>query len=112
MKLSVTTREKVTVITLEGDMVGGPDATLLSEKLRDLSEKDQNRIVVNMEKVDFMNSSGLGILIGAVTTVRNSGGDLKLLRVGRKLQELLRITKLQCVFDVFEDEDEAVASFA
>ena len=111
MKSSVREKEDVVIITLEGDMVGGPDATLLSEKLRDLIEGGKNKIIVDMEKVDWMNSSGLGILIGSLTTVRNSGGDLKLIHLKKKLKELLRITKLRRVFEVFEDESEAVGSF-
>lgn len=112
MKFNVRTEDDIAIIALEGEMVGGPDATQLTEKLRELIEKDVTRIVVDMEKVNWMNSSGLGILIGGLTTIRNSGGDLKLLHLSSKLQELLRITKLRCVFDVFDKEDEAIASFA
>jgi len=59
-----------------------------------------------------MNSSGLGILIGGLTTVRNSGGELKLLHLPKKIQELLQITKLDRVFGIFEDEGEVVDSFS
>lgn len=112
MKFQDRSEGDVVVITLEGEMVGGPDAALLSDKLRELLEEKKNRIVLDMTRVDWMNSSGLGILIGSLTTVRNSGGDLKLLHLSQKLQELLRITKLGCVFEVFEDEEGAIASFA
>lgn len=112
MKFQDRTEGDVVVITLEGEMVGGPDAALLSEKLRELLEQQKNRIVLDMTKVDWMNSSGLGILIGSLTTVRNSGGDLKLFNLSGKLQELLRITKLRCVFEVFDDVEGAIGSFA
>ncbi|MFH1941576.1 MAG: STAS domain-containing protein [bacterium] len=112
MKFSVRERKNVVIIQLDGEMVGGPDAALLSEELHDLIESGQNKIIVDMAMVDWMNSSGLGILIGGLTTVRNSGGDLKLLHLAKKLEELLRITKLQRVFEVFNDEGDAVASFS
>jgi anti-sigma B factor antagonist len=112
MKFSVRERKNVVIIQLDGEMVGGPDAALLSEKLRDLIESGQNKIIVDMAMVDWMNSSGLGILIGGLTTVRNSGGDLRLLHLAKKLEELLRITKLQRVFEIFNDEGQAVASFS
>ena len=87
-------------------MVGGPDATLLSEKFRELIAEGKNHILLDMKNVDYMNSSGLGILIAGVTTLRNSGGDLKLLNLVKKLQDLLQITKLHQIFDIYENEDE------
>ncbi len=111
MKFNIKMREGIAIIVLEGDMVGGPDATLLSEKFRDLIGAGTNRIVLDMEQVDYMNSSGLGILIAGVTTVRNSGGELKLLHLIKKLRDLLRITKLHRVFEIYENEEEAIASF-
>ncbi len=112
MKFNIKEKDGVVVITLDGDMVGGPDATLLSEKLRDLIEKGKNHILLDMKQVDYMNSSGLGILIAGLTTVRNSGGELKLLHLVKKLQNLLKITKLYRVFEIFENEDDAIDSFA
>lgn len=112
MKFSVQQRDEVVIITVDGEMVGGPDATLLSEKLRDLIDDQRNKIIVDMAKVNFMNSSGLGILIGGLTTVRNSGGDIKVLHLANKLRELLRITKLDRVFEIYEDEEEAIDSFS
>jgi len=112
MKFSVQQRDEVVIITVDGEMVGGPDATLLSEKLRDLIDDRRNKIIVDMAKVNFMNSSGLGILIGGLTTVRNSGGDIKVLHLAKKLRELLRITKLDRVFEIYEDEEEAIDSFS
>lgn len=112
MKFRIRERKGVIVITLDGEMVGGPDATILTEKLHDLIDDGKNRIVVDMAKVDWMNSSGLGILIGGLTTVRNSGGELKLLHLPKKIQELLQITKLDRVFEIFEDEGKVVDSFS
>ncbi|MCJ7813037.1 STAS domain-containing protein [bacterium] len=112
MKFNIKEKKSVVVITLVGDMVGGPDATLLSDKLRDLIGEGKNHILLDMQHVDYMNSSGLGILIAGVTTVRNSGGELKLFHLVKKLQNLLKITKLHRVFEIFENEDEAIDSFA
>jgi anti-sigma B factor antagonist len=112
--MDFSTEEKggVIILTVQGEMVGGPDAALLTERLRDFTDEKKNKIVMNMESVGFMNSSGLGILIGALTTVRNSGGDVKLLHLSKRLQDLIRITKMDRVFDVFENEDEAIGSFS
>ena len=111
MKFDVREKKGVVIVLLEGDMLGGPDATLLSEKFREFIGDGKNKIVVDMEKVNWMNSSGLGILIGGLTTVRNSGGDLRLLYLNDKARELLRITKLSRVFETFDDEDKAIDSF-
>ena len=112
MEFSVHEKDDVVILVIDGEMVGGPDATVLADKIRDLIEEGKNRIVVDMEKVNFMNSSGLGILIGSLTTVRNNGGDLRLFHLSNKLREVLRITKLHSVFEVFEDEGKAIGSFS
>jgi len=111
MKFTAMERDSVVVLTLDGEMVGGPDATLLTEKLRDLIKNNKNKIVVDLKRVNYMNSSGLGILIAGLTTVRNSGGDLKLLHLEKRLLDLIKITKMDRVFSLFEDEDKAVDSF-
>lgn len=102
---------EVTVIRVKGEMVGGPDATSLSEKLHDLLDANKKQILIDLESVNWMNSSGLGILIGAVTTVRNQGGELKLLHLGSKPRQLLKITRLDRVFEIFDSEEVAIASF-
>lgn len=111
MNLSQKEKEGVVVLTLEGEMVGGPAATQLTETLHDLIEQGKKQILVDLKQVDWMNSSGLGILIGAITTVRNSGGDLKLMNLSQKPMQLLKITHLDRVFDIFDSEELALASF-
>lgn len=101
----------VMIIKLQGDIIGGPDATGLTEKLHEILQQGVKNILVDLQQVQSMNSSGLGILIGAVTTVRNHGGDLKLLNVSSKPAQLLKITHLDCVFETFDNEDTAIASF-
>lgn len=112
MNFTAKERDNVVILTLEGEMVGGPDATLLTEKLRDLINSNKNKIVVDLNQVNYMNSSGLGILIAGLTTVRNSGGDLKLLHLAKRLVDLIKITKMDRVFAIFDDEDKAIDSFS
>ncbi|HHS12938.1 MAG TPA: anti-sigma factor antagonist [bacterium] len=112
MRIKTEESGSVVIITLEGDMIGGPDAARLADQFRVLIDQGKKRIIVNMSQVSYINSTGLGILIGGLTTVRNKGGELKLLKLEKKLRELLRITKLDCVFEIFENEEEAIASFA
>lgn len=91
--------------------MGGPDASLLNDKLHELIEANKVNIVADLAKVDWMNSSGLGILIGGLTTMRNNNGDLKLARITDRIQSLLMITKLMSVFDTHDDLESAIASF-
>jgi len=112
MKMEQQTQNDVVILKLSGKIMGGPDATLLNEKLHELIEAEQTKIVADLQKVDWMNSSGLGILIGGLTTMRNSGGDLRLANITDRIQSLLMITKLLTVFETFETAEEAVASFS
>jgi len=111
----MTVKEKesgnVVVLELSGKIMGGPDASLLNDKLHELIDKGKIKIVADLANVNWMNSSGLGILIGALTTMRNNKGDLKLASVTDRIQSLLMITKLLTVFETFESVDQAVASF-
>lgn len=101
----------VVVLELSGKIMGGPDASLLNDKLHELIDKNQTKVIADLNKVNWMNSSGLGILIGGLTTMRNNGGDLKLANVTDRIQSLLMITKLLTVFETHDSIDKAVASF-
>ena len=111
MHIQIDKGSEVVRISLDGEMIGGPDATRLAETFHELIENGHQKILMDMEKVSWMNSSGLGILIGGLTTLRNAGGDLKLLNLAKKIQDLLRITKLLGIFEVYANEEEAIASF-
>ena len=112
MQFDVTDHSDHTVIlALTGDVMGGPDGAMLHEKLHELKSNGQRNVVVDLDGVRFMNSSGLGMLIGALTTMRNAGGDLRLARVGERVQSLLMITKLAAVFKHYPTVEEAAASF-
>jgi len=99
------------VLELSGKIMGGPDAGVLNDKLHELLDEKKNKIVVDLAKVDWMNSSGLGILIGGLTTVRNNKGELKLANVTERIQSLLMITKLLTVFESYDSIEKAAASF-
>ncbi len=101
----------VVVLELTGKIMGGPDASLLNDKLHDLLDKGKTKVIADLASVSWMNSSGLGILIGGLTTMRNNGGDLKLSGVTERIQNLLMITKLLTVFDAHDSLEKAVASF-
>ncbi len=111
MKFKSRESKGVTIIELTGNVMGGPDATSLNEQLHRLIEENKKKVVVDLEEVKFINSSGLGMLIGGMTTLRNSGGELKLARASKKIEELLKMTKLTTVFDIHKSVNDAVAAF-
>ncbi len=111
MSFKVSERYNCVVIEFSGNVMGGPDAVSLNEKLHELIENNQTNVVVNLANVKFMNSSGLGMLIGALTTMRKAGGDLRIANAGEKIRSLLIITKLITVFKHFKSLDEAVESY-
>ena len=111
MKLKATQHGPVTVIELEGNLMGGPDAGSLNNKLHEFVEAGKTSVVVDMGGVGFINSTGLGLLIGGVTTMRNAGGNLKLARTSEKIAGLLKIAKLQSVFETYDSVQAAVSSF-
>jgi anti-sigma B factor antagonist len=111
MKLSSKDVENITVLELEGNVLGGPDATALNDTLHKLLDKRKKKVVVDLSRVQTMNSSGLSMLIGALTTMRNAGGDLKLAAASKKIESLLVITKLSTVFDVQPSVQQAIGSF-
>jgi anti-sigma B factor antagonist len=111
MSFDISERYNCVVIELKGNIMGGPDAVSLNEKLHELIEQGKTNIVVNLSKVKFMNSSGLGMLIGALTTMRKAGGDLRIANATDKIESLLVITKLITVFKHFKSLDAAIKSF-
>jgi anti-sigma B factor antagonist len=84
---------------------------MLRDAVRDLSAAGKKKILLNLAQVDYIDSTGVGELVGSFTTVRNSGGELKLLNLSQKVDDVLHVTKLYTVFDVKEDEFTAVKSF-
>jgi anti-sigma B factor antagonist len=112
MKLASREEGGITVLEPKGKIMGGPDATMLHDHLHELIDQGKKQVVIDLSKVEWMNSTGLGILISGLTTLRNNGGELKLARVTDKIESLLTITKLITVFEHFDDVGEAVNSFS
>jgi len=102
----------VAVVDLNGRITLGEGSVVLRDQVRDLLAKGQKKILLNMGEVSYIDSSGIGELVSAFTTVRNQGGELKLLNLTKKVHDLLQITKLYTVFDIKDDEAAAVGSFA
>ncbi len=113
MALAIDSREvaKVTILDLTGRIVLGDEIDQLRTAVRNLLAAGKNRIVLNLAAVDYIDSSGVGELVGSFTTVRNSGGELKLLSLSQKVHDVLHVTKLYTVFDIKDDEFHAVKSF-
>jgi anti-sigma B factor antagonist len=111
--MKTTTRQVngITIVDLSGRITLGEGSVLLRDMVRDLITKGQRKILLNLGDVTYIDSSGIGELVSAFTTVRNQGGELKLLNLTKKVHDLLQITKLYTVFDVKDDETAAVAAF-
>jgi anti-sigma B factor antagonist len=111
MKIGNRQVDGVTILDLSGRITLGEGSVQLRDAVRDLLSKGQKRILLNLADVNYIDSSGIGELVSAFTAARNQGGELKLLKLTKKVHDLLQITKLYTVFDVKDDEAEAIASF-
>ena len=113
MSMKASTREidGVTIMDLSGRITLGEGSVVLRDVVRDLLSKGKKKILANLADVNYIDSSGIGELVSAFTTVRNQGGELKLLNLTKKVHDLLQITKLYTVFDVKDDEASAIASY-
>lgn len=111
MKASTRQIDGVTVVDLSGRITLGEGSVILRDTVRDLIGKGEKKILLNLGDVTYIDSSGIGELVSAFTTVRNQGGELKLLKLTKKVHDLLQITKLYTVFDVKDDEAQAISSF-
>jgi len=111
MKISTRQVDGVTIVDCSGRITLGEGSVTLRETVTQLLGKGQKKILLNLGDVNYIDSSGIGELVSAFTTVRKQGGDLKLLNLTKKVHDLLQITKLYTVFEVKEDEASAVKSF-
>ena len=112
MKTSTRQIDGVTVVDLSGRITLGEGSVILRDTVRDLIGKGEKKILLNLGDVTYIDSSGIGELVSAFTTVRNQGGELKLLNLTKKVHDLLQITKLYTVFDVKDDEASAIAAYS
>ncbi|HEX6200298.1 MAG TPA: STAS domain-containing protein [Thermoanaerobaculia bacterium] len=111
MRVNVRQREGVTILDLKGKITIGVGDVALRDAIHEALSAGATRILVNLQDVSTIDSSGVGELVSSYTTVTNRGGKLKLLNLPPKVADILQITQLITVFDVFEDEDEAIRGF-
>jgi anti-sigma B factor antagonist len=114
VSIKATTRQVdgVTVVDLSGRITLGEGSAVLRDTIRDLLNRGQKKVLLNLGDVTYIDSSGIGELVSGFTTVTNQGGTLKLLNLTKKVHDLLQITKLYTVFEVHNDETAAIRSFA
>jgi anti-sigma B factor antagonist len=112
MKTKTHEQYGAVVIELKGNVMGGDDTKNFNELLHKYIDDGKKNIVVDLSDVKFMNSSGLGMLIGGLTTMKKAEGGLKLARTTEKIESLLVITKLVQIFDSYDSVDEAIKSFS
>jgi anti-sigma B factor antagonist len=112
MKASTRQVDGITIVDLSGRITLGEGSVVLRDTIKDLLGKGQKKILLNLGDVSYIDSSGIGELVSAFTSVRNQGGELKLLNLTKKVHDLLQITKLYTVFDVKDDEATAIGAFS
>lgn len=113
MPLDIQTREVngVTLVELSGKIILGEESSALREKIKDLIATGKTRILLNLARVSFIDSAGVGTLVSAYTSARSQGGEVKLSGLTKKFRETLQVTRLLTVFEVFDDDQAAIASF-
>jgi len=104
-------REGIAVLDLKGRITAGREASALRDRVGELDRGGNHNVILNLEGVDYIDSTGLGTLVVCVTSLRKNGGNVKLLNLSRRTVELLVMTKLATVFEIFTDEQDAVSSF-
>jgi anti-sigma B factor antagonist len=110
LKLATRTNDGILVVDCTGRIVFGEESSLLRETLKK-AVSENNRIVMNLGEVSYIDSGGLGTLVALRTTAQNAGGTIKLTNLTKRVGDLLQVTKLLTVFDVYNSEAEAVESF-
>ena len=111
MKIGQREIGDVVVLDVDGRIMGGPDSEAFQETIKALVADGKRKVLVNLEGVNWVNSTGLGILIAGFQELQRSGGRLKLVNVSDRIESLLAVTKLSTIFESFRREDEAVQSF-
>jgi anti-sigma B factor antagonist len=112
MKVKTRDAGQVVVFDVSGQVMGGPDADTFHELVKSQIATGKKQILVNLAKVNWINSTGLGILIAGYTSVQDAGGHFKLANISDRIESILMVTKLAGIFETYETEEEALASFA
>jgi len=111
MKIDVKEFGDVSVMVVRGKLMGGPETISIHDKVKELIEDGKTKVVIDLSNVVWMNSSGLGTMMGCLTSLKNAGGDLKLSSVTEKVKSLFMITKLITIFKTYKNSEEAVEAF-
>jgi anti-sigma B factor antagonist len=113
MSLAIEKRERegIAILDLKGRIVMGEEVTTFRDAIRSMAEQPGQKVIVNMQGVDYIDSTGLGAIVMGSTSVRNQGGAVKLLNLNKRNIELLVATKLATIFEIFDNEQDAVNSF-
>ena len=109
MKITVNEQSDISIIALSGDFIGDADHSALREHVRALAGKGKNRLIIDLSDVEYINSSGLGSLVGGLTTVLRSRGEMHLVGIGKNVAEVFRITKLNTIFPIHPSLSAALA---
>ena len=111
MKVKTRDAGDVVVFDVSGQVMGGPDADTFHDLVKNHLGDGKAKILVNLAKVSWINSTGLGILIAGYTSVQDAGGEFKLANISDRIESILMVTKLAGIFESYESEEEALASF-
>lgn len=112
MKLKERSKEGIAIIDVSGNVQGGPDADKFHNELVRLKSEGKTDVILNLKKVGWINSTGVGILIGGLTTLAKEGGRLSIAEMNERIDNLFHTLRLRQILDVYESEDEAVASYS
>ena len=111
MKIKEKIENDVAILQISGKLMGGPETQQIHEHIKGLITDNVVNVIIDIGKVKWMNSSGLGVLMASYTTIKNKGGNLKLANVTEKVNSLLIITQLMTIFKTYESVDRALVSF-
>lgn len=111
MNIEVKEFDDVVLLGVKGNMMGGPETIAIHDKVKELIDQNKIKVVIDLSHVKWMNSSGLGTMMGCLTSLKNSDGDLKLCGVTEKVKSLFMITKLITLFETYPNTDDAVNAF-
>ncbi len=111
MRIETADDGRVTVVSCEGDLILGPPEVTFKRKVDELVEQGHVNLLVDLQRVPYLDSSGLGALVRALTETQKEGGQIKLLNAGPRVRKLLEVTKLNSLFEMYDDREQAVSSF-
>lgn len=111
MKIKREDKGPVSILRMEGKIMGGPDADTFQKTVKDLLAEGRKSVLLDLGKVSWVNSTGLGILISGHTTIQNGGGKMMLVGVNKRIDQIFMVTKLHTIFESYDDEAQALAKF-